>query len=382
MAKQQSGAGNTGDRPDPLDSEHAVPSGDPAEALTGAISSPEALTATVDGPEADDVTGDETVADETVADETDGDVDEFVEELSAKDRNAALAAEVAAAGVALTAALSDGTPRVIRRAERRLDDAKAALYEANIGLADKWAGRFRRDGDLQSAIEYRDAAREGLWEAISTWDPAKGGSLGTWAWPRIKKALFSQVVSNEHAMSTHAFQYRPRVIAAVEQLRTDGVEVTDEAIARLAEVPVSMVARIRQADAAGSALRLDAPAGRDNDGSALADILVIEEPEHIEDLYDLEDLRRLTAGISLVEVWVGLRYHGADGGPPETLAGIGATLGRSREMARKAYNRFQAALQRSAVGTAVVADTVASHEPADTADTVTTVADNQQPLFG
>jgi DNA-directed RNA polymerase specialized sigma subunit len=327
MTNTQSGAGSTGDRPEPLDDiEQVVPAGDCDT-----------------GDSADDA-----------------DAESFAEELSAKDRNAALSAEVTAAAAAVDAARTSGLVRVVRRAERRLDDAKAALYQANIGLADKWAGRFRRDGDFQAAIEYRDAAREGLWEAIATWDPAKGGSLGTWAWPRIKKALFSEVVANEHAMSTHAFQYRPRVISAVEKLRLEGAEITDEAVSRLAEVPVSMVARIRQADAAGSALRLDAPAGRDGDGSALADILVLEEPEHVEELYDLDDLRRLTAGTPLVEVWVGLRYHGADGAPPETLAGIGATLGRSREMARKAYNRFQVSLQRAAVGS--------SQELVDTAE--------------
>lgn len=269
-------------------------------------------------PTGDSVPGDETAAAPGV---------------NRRDRNTELVRQIRADEEKLAEAERTGNTLEARRARRRIRTATDELFSSNLGLADGWAKRFRKDSDRQAAEDYRDAARLGLTEAILTWDPEKG-SLSNWAWSPIKKSLFSEVARTEHRMTRHAFSNRQAVITAMEELKEAGEDVNVATVAARTGLADALVWNIMSARNAGPDKRLDAPVG-DSGGATLADIIVV--PDSPVDEMELSDERlgELTKDLSINQLWVVLRYHGLDSAYRENHTQIGATLGRSREASRK-----------------------------------------------
>lgn len=260
-----------------------------------------------------------------------------------KTRNAKLAGNLLSAKAELAKAEKGTNQRDIARAQRLVDDAGYALWDANRRLVYRFANRF---GDNE---EYANEGLVALWEAIGTWDPDKG-ALTTWAFPRVKKAVIKAVAAQDHNLKLHAFLARVPVAAARESLKESlGREPTDAEVAKVAEVSESLVRTLRLGDAAGKAVSLNRPIDTDTElGDLLGTTGQSAEDEALEsgvgatNLSDLDSqvLAKVTSDCTAFELWVGLRHTGADDGPPQEFAEMATQLGVSRERARKGFGRF------------------------------------------
>lgn len=262
--------------------------------------------------------------------------------------NQVLAHELTAARQRLELARENGSPESrLRRLERDVDRAGEAIYLGNRGLARKIAGRYaRRAGDADDLYQVAD---EALWGAIQTWEPT-ASPLASWAYRRIDKACRVHVAKTEHGLSTWSWEHRPAVLQAAQQLRDAGEQVDPVRVAEIADVTVELATLLLERQRNGADRSLDAPVG--DDGTTFADLLVLEDPsseiDSDDDLDAIDMLAELTSGLSIVDLFVWLRTHGADQAAPWPTEGLEQLLGVSAETVRRAARRADATVAAAA----------------------------------
>jgi RNA polymerase sigma factor (sigma-70 family) len=138
-------------------------------------------------------------------------------------------------------------------------------------------------------------------------------------------------------LPAHVHEQQARYRRAVASLDALGDEASSrESIAEHLDVPVTALDQI---EASLSAIRsLDAPLGPEESGT-LADRIPDDESPDPTDQISRSEIRDVIEsaldGLDGREMEILSRRFGLDGGPPQTLDSIGATLGLSRERVRQ-----------------------------------------------
>lgn len=263
-----------------------------------------------------------------------------------KERNTRISEDLVQAKADLAKAEASGDGRKLRRAKREIERLTYELFSLNLPLVYRYAGRFK-DGAEED--EYEAEGKLALLEAITSWEPDRG-SLGTHAYPRIKKAILTKVAA-QGRLKTHAFLSRQQILEAEKDLRsTLKREPTDEEIATKAGIAESLVRHIRLNEASGKTRSLNQVVGPE--GTELGHIAgptVASAEEQLFEvatdhgtLSDLEPVKLadLVSGCDIWEIVVGLRHLGADDGPPQDFQEMAPLFGVSRETLRKDYKSF------------------------------------------
>ena len=234
--------------------------------------------------------------------------------------------------------------RELLLAERELNDVETTIVQLNRGLVVSYARRFTKRGRSQDMADFEAAGTAGLVAAMKSYDPTKG-PFAQWAYHPIQRAVTRAVRDADHPnMNPGDFERRPDIIRAREKLLKDGLNPTTEEIASEANATSGQVQRVLEAPRLVSA---DMPVGDDGD-STLGEMVA----DDTEDMADTVATDMMVAALErhgfdvldLREVYVLTKHFGLDGGEPQKLATIGATLGLSREAARQIESKALAKL--------------------------------------
>lgn len=257
-------------------------------------------------------------------------------------------------------------------AGRRLNEAMAALQDAREEgvdyrrlkqLEDEFFEAVRYfiqhlvrpflPNNTQLAQEYFQAAYLGAVEALRTWDRTRGAASSVVAFA-VRKALHRQVRQSEFpGLSDHDFTIRGKIAREVREAEDHDVDITDEEMAKILDLPASAVKRIRGYSLPSS---MDRPVGDDGD-TTLADLLVGEEDvdyaefgEEAEKALILEALRRVDAEYDdLHALYTVIRVLGLDGEEPHSFPKIKSQLGKTNtESIRLRYNKYLGAMKEEA----------------------------------
>ena len=240
--------------------------------------------------------------------------------------------------------------------------AKELLWEIftlNQGLVGRYCRVFG------SSEDYLAEGNIALLEAIKTWEPAKG-TLGTHAWVRIKKAVLTEVAKSEYNMDVNTFSARS-VLHSTESMLTSkyGRKPTIEELASSSGLSAYTVKKIYAAERtmypqSMSVTKEDIDSGSSGvrgvtkePSSPSAEDQVIAAEDFSEGCdndtlsnFSPSQMRVALAECSMIELAVGLRRTGADGGPPADTLKLASLLGVSRETLRRSFEGFKSKLSK------------------------------------
>ncbi|MEI6403903.1 MAG: sigma-70 family RNA polymerase sigma factor [Actinomycetota bacterium] len=268
------------------------------------------------------------------------------------DGNAELFERRKALQTQLAEMLADGADqRRTTRIRRSLDDVTAEIVQFNLGLVRSYCKRFTANSSREDSADFEAAGLLGLMRAIDSFDPSQG-RFGAWAFKPIQREVLRAVRDADHPnVNLGDFERRPEILRAFRHLQGDDTRYVPS-YAEVAAVVGATVDQVRRVITPPRFESVDQSAGEDND-STLGDTIETAGPGPESVVVSSMMLSALrTYGLAALdprELFVIVRRFGLDGEPPEKLAGIGETLGLSREAIRQIEAKAIAKIQHPMV---------------------------------
>ena len=241
--------------------------------------------------------------------------------------------------------------RRVRMLRRRLDDVTSQIVSYNLGLVRSYTRRFKGMANAADREEFEAAGMLGLMRAVDTYNP-ECGTFGQWAFKPIQREVLRAVRDADHPnVNLGDFERRPEILRAFRHLQGDDDRYSPSH-AEVASVVGATIDQVRRVLNPPKLESVDQAASEQNDAT-LGDTIESATPgpeSVVVSSLMLSALR--THGLAALdsrELFVIVRRFGLDGEPPEKLAGIGETLGLSREAVRQIEAKAVAKIQHPMV---------------------------------
>ena len=237
------------------------------------------------------------------------------------------------------------------RLRRSIEDVTAEIVQFNLGLVRSYCRRFTNNSTRDDSADFEAAGLLGLMRAIDTFDPEQG-RFGQWAFKPIQREVLRAVRDADHPnVNLGDFERRPEILRAFRHLQgeDDRYSPSHSEVAAVVGATVDQVRRVLVPPKLES---VDQAASEQNDVT-LGDTIESTTPGPETVVVSTMMLSALrTHGLAALdprELFVIVRRFGLDGEPPEKLAGIGETLGLSREAVRQIEAKAVAKIQHPMV---------------------------------
>lgn len=241
--------------------------------------------------------------------------------------------------------------RMAHRLRRSIEDVTAEIVRFNLGLVRSYCKRFTANSTRDDSADFEAAGLLGLMRAIDSFDPEQG-RFGQWAFKPIQREVLRAVRDADHPnVNLGDFERRPEILRAFRHLQGDD-DRYNPSHAEVANVVGATIDQVRRVLVPPKLESVDQAAGEQNDVT-LGDTIESTTPGPETVVVSSMMLSALrTHGLAALdprELFVIVRRFGLDGEPPEKLAGIGDTLGLSREAVRQIEAKAVAKIQHPMV---------------------------------
>lgn len=241
--------------------------------------------------------------------------------------------------------------RAAYRLRRSIEDVTAEIVQFNLGLVRSYCKRFTANSTRDDSADFEAAGLLGLMRAIDSFDPEQG-RFGQWAFKPIQREVLRAVRDADHPnVNLGDFERRPEILRAFRHLQGED-DRYNPSHAEVATVVGATVDQVRRVLVPPKLESVDQAASEQNDVT-LGDTIesTTPGPETVVVSSMMLSVLR-THGLAALdprELFVIVRRFGLDGEPPEKLAGIGETLGLSREAVRQIEAKAVAKIQHPMV---------------------------------
>lgn len=241
--------------------------------------------------------------------------------------------------------------RVVHRLRRSIEDVTAEIVQFNLGLVRSYCKRFTANSTRDDSADFEAAGLLGLMRAIDSFDPEQG-RFGQWAFKPIQREVLRAVRDADHPnVNLGDFERRPEILRAFRHLQGED-DRYNPTYAEVATVVGATIDQVRRVLVPPKLESVDQAASEQNDVT-LGDTIESTSPGPETVVVSSMMLSALrTHGLAALdprELFVIVRRFGLDGEPPEKLAGIGETLGLSREAVRQIEAKAVAKIQHPMV---------------------------------
>lgn len=241
--------------------------------------------------------------------------------------------------------------RTVTRLRRQIEDVTSEIVQFNLGLVRSYCKRFTANSSRDDSADFEAAGLLGLMRAIDSFDPAQG-RFGQWAFKPIQREVLRAVRDADHPnVNLGDFERRPEILRAFRHLQGDDDRYSPSH-AEVANVVGATIDQVRRVLNPPKLESVDQVASEQNDAT-LGDTIESATPGPESVVVSSMMLSALrTHGLTALdarELFVIVRRFGLDGEPPEKLAGIGETLGLSREAVRQIEAKAVAKIQHPMV---------------------------------
>ncbi len=241
--------------------------------------------------------------------------------------------------------------RAAYRLRRSIEDVTAEIVQFNLGLVRSYCKRFTANSTRDDSADFEAAGLLGLMRAIDSFDPEQG-RFGQWAFKPIQREVLRAVRDADHPnVNLGDFERRPEILRAFRHLQGED-DRYNPSHAEVATVVGATIDQVRRVLVPPKLESVDQSAGDHNDVT-LGDTIESTTPGPETVVVSSMMLSALrTHGLAALdprELFVIVRRFGLDGEPPEKLAGIGETLGLSREAVRQIEAKAVAKIQHPMV---------------------------------
>jgi RNA polymerase primary sigma factor len=227
--------------------------------------------------------------------------------------------------------------------------ARDRMIQANLRLVVTIAADY-----VDLGLPMMDLISEGsigLTKAVERFDPTKGAKLSTYAawWIKqsIKLALSKQ--AKMIRLPVHLVEKISKVRRlALEMSNELGREPSDDELAEEIGIPAQRVAELRNGSTRPASLEAVID---EDDSTQLGEMIADEEAQTSYDSLHDQDLQQQLKGALHIlddrEKKIVFQRFGLDGGQPQTLEQLGATIGLTRERIRQLQTRALDKLRRA-----------------------------------
>lgn len=241
--------------------------------------------------------------------------------------------------------------RAAYRLRRSIEDVTAEIVQFNLGLVRSYCKRFTANSTRDDSADFEAAGLLGLMRAIDSFDPEQG-RFGQWAFKPIQREVLRAVRDADRPnVNLGDFERRPEILRAFRHLQGED-DRYNPSHAEVATVVGATVDQVRRVLVPPKLESVDQAASEQNDVT-LGDTIESTTPGPETVVVSSMMLSALrTHGLAALdprELFVIVRRFGLDGEPPEKLAGIGETLGLSREAVRQIEAKAVAKIQHPMV---------------------------------